>query len=217
MIILTDLSEVLIHGIQGTENIVRERYGERTGEKFKNRMNEEKVREWFLNLLRGKFCEDIFWLDFIEEDYWPFNHIDTKEIFTENLKQPKIDGTLEVYQSIKGYPVVTGMGYTVDGKPDIWIVSDHILERVHQVEKMHEDVFAIASKTIWSCDVGKIKSDAGFFDDIVKKYNIQKDEIVFIDDWNVNVEAARKAGLVSIEFHDAEQLKADLEKIGFRF
>ncbi len=215
MIILTDLSEVLIHGMQGTEKIVEERYGERTGEKFYKRSIE--TQELFLTLLRGNICEDVYWLDFIAEDYWPFNHIDAKSMFEQNLARPRIPGTLEVFKSIKAYPKKIGSKKMVEGHPQIYIVSDHILGRVKQVKKMHPEVFEAVDGTFWSCDLGMVKSDKGFFDAVQESLGVESDEIVFIDDWDKNTNAARRKRITSIDFRDSVQLMCELKELGFKF
>lgn len=215
MIILTDLSEVLIHGMQGTEKIVEERYGERTGEKFYKRCIE--MQELFLSLLRGNICEDVYWLDFIAEDYWPFNHIDAKEMFGQNLARPRIPGTLETYKSIKSYPERIGSKTMMEGCPKIYIVSDHVLGRVKQVKDLHPEIFEAVDGEFWSCDMGMVKSDKGFFDAVQKSLGIETDEIVFVDDWAKNTNAARRRKITSIDFRDPVQLTCELKELGFTF
>ena len=46
---------------------------------------------------------------------------------------------------------------------------------------------------------------------------IPVEKIVFIDDIETNIESARRNGIYSIQFYNAEQLKIDLKKIGFTF
>lgn len=215
MIILTDLSEVLVHGLQGIEHIVEERYGERTGEKFYKRCIE--MEPLFLSLLRGNLCEEAFWKDFLLEDYWPFNFKDSAEMFEMNLKRPRIPGALEVYQAIKKHPERIGSDRLIDGRPKIYVVSDHITERVPLVKAAHRDVFDAVDGCFWSCDIGMVKSDRGFFDVVLDSLGVSSDEVVLVDDWSKNTSAARRKKIASIEFQDSIQLMCELKELGFVF
>ena len=217
MIILTDLSEVLIHGMYGMEEIVSERHGICTAEKFIKRKNEPEMEKDFSNLLRGLITEEAYWKSFLSEDYWPFNFKDAEAMLGENLARPRIRGVLEVYKSIKFYPENVGNYSKKKGKPEIWIVSDHIRERLHEIHTLHKDVFEIANKEIWSCEVNKIKSDNRFFNTVLEQNGLKPEEVVFIDDLGINVSCARGIGITSINFLDSEQLKNELINLGFTF
>lgn len=217
MIILTDLSEVLIHGLQGTEEIVNEKYGERTADKFYRRMMDIEVDNCFRNLLRGYIKEETFWIEFLSEDYWPFDYKGAEKLFGENLQRPRINGVLEVYSSIASYPERIGQTEKKTGRPEIWIISDHIRERIPGLHEYHNDIFTITSKEIWSCEIGKVKGDEGFFEGILKDNDLQPEDVLFIDDWDRNTKAAGKLGIQCIEFKSAEQLKNGLIALGFEF
>lgn len=217
MIILSDLSEVLIHGMYGMEEIVSERHGIRTAEKFIKRKREPEMETEFLNLLRGIITEEAYWKSFLSEDYWPFNFKDAEAMLSENLARPRIRGVLEVYKSIESYPENVGSYSKKRGKPEIWIVSDHIKERLYELHQLHKDVFESVNKEIWSCEVKRIKSDNGFFKMILEQNGLKPDEVVFIDDLGINVSCARGVGITSINFLDHEQLKNELSLLGFGF
>lgn len=59
----------------------------------------------------------------------------------------------------------------------------------------------------------KIKSDDGSFQLIMKKEEILPFETIFIDDNKNNIEVANKNGIKGILFHDAKQLKSELQKM----
>ena len=217
MIILSDLSEVLIHGLQGTEEVVKEKYGDRTADKFYRRMMDIEVDNCFRNLLRGYIKEDTFWLTFLSEDYWPFDYKQAEKLFGENLQRPRIDGVLEVYSSITAYPEKIGSEKKCTGRPQIWIISDHVKERISDLHEYHKDLFDLVDQEIWSCSMGKVKGDDGFFERILEDNSIQLDDVVFIDDWDRNTKKATSLGIQCIEFKDAEQLKDSLTNLGFEF
>ena len=215
MIIMTDLSEVLIKGVYGTEKIVAERYGEAVAERYVKRRN--AINDIFCELLRGHFSENIYWDVFLQEGEWPFDRDELKEILSINMIDD-IPGTLSVYQRIIGYP--DHIGYDpkkIDGSPRFWLVSDHIAGRVVEIEYMHPDIFDLTTNQIWSFICTQIKSDPNFFPELISTYNLAHDEIVFIDDLQINIDAATSTGITGILFQNPEQLEKDLTELGFVF
>ncbi len=203
MIILTDLSEVLIHGFPGTEKIVSERYGVSAGSKFWDRKCQ--LSDEFKELLRGQLSEDEFWKMIFQGDDWEFGPEDAKAMFGENLSCPRYDGVLEIYEKVKDL-----------NHAKLWIVSDHLRERVPELLREHQDVFAIAEKVIWSCDVHKIKSDPGFFEELLHTNGLSPKDVIFIDDFCRNVSAAGECGIPWVHFRNAKQLESELEKLGLQ-
>src|SRR3989344_866047 len=58
------------------------------------------------------------------------------------------------------------------------------------------------------------KHNPEFFDLLVKKTGIDKNEILFIDDTKQHVDAANELGIKSILFKNTKQLKTDLKNLG---
>ena len=70
--------------------------------------------------------------------------------------------------------------------------------------------------TYWSCDLGMVKKDEGFFSHIMELLDANPSEAILIDDYQVNLDNARKAGIKdAILFQNAETLRGDLESLGF--
>lgn len=74
-----------------------------------------------------------------------------------------------------------------------------------------DDIF---DHVVASYDIGAKKPDKEIFDRVVEVANARKEEIVFCDDDEEHVEAARNYGMKVILFKDIEQLKQELEKLG---
>jgi len=218
VILLSDFSEVLFHGIQGTENFIAKRYGSKAGRQFKTRMESAEMQEWLRELLRGKLDEDLFWEDFIRDcEDLPFSAEDAKQAFRDNMRRPGIDGTFELYKSIKKVAKYIGSDEKVEGAPEMWIISDHIKECIPDLNVYHQEVFEYAKAMIWSCDFGIIKQDPEFFGVLISKFDFDPSELIFVDDNLKNVEAAREYGIYAIVFENAKQLESDLKKAGFEF
>jgi 2-haloacid dehalogenase len=65
-----------------------------------------------------------------------------------------------------------------------------------------------------SGEVGVGKPDPAIFREFIARFGIEPSETVYIDDWDRNVAAANGLGLCAIQFIDADQLRADLRRLG---
>lgn len=59
-----------------------------------------------------------------------------------------------------------------------------------------------------------VKPEPAIFDVLVERFGLDRANTVFVDDTPVNVVGARASGLQAIRFTDAEQLRADLRRLG---
>jgi putative hydrolase of the HAD superfamily len=75
--------------------------------------------------------------------------------------------------------------------------------------------FAHFDHQILSCEIKLIKPDAAIFRHTVERLDVRPEEALFVDDREANIEAAREVGLKAIPFQSVEQLRVDLENIGF--
>lgn len=215
MVILSDLSEVLIRGMYGIEEPIGKRYGRKVAKRFLKRRSE--IDTIFEELMRGHLSEDVYWQVFFQEGKWPFDKEEIKSLFSLNLAQ-NIPGTLEVYQKIKYYPATLQADDFVMGRPEIWLVSDHIAERENEIGYLHPEIFTLCSRILWSFNSRALKSDTGFFQNLLSSHHLDHSEVVFIDDMPKNIMAASSgADIMSIRFFHAAQLQEDLCKLGFGF
>jgi glucose-1-phosphatase len=65
-----------------------------------------------------------------------------------------------------------------------------------------------------SCDFGARKPDPEVFTRLVSRYAVAPERALFIDDHDEFVEGARRAGLATIHFQSAAQLRASLQALG---
>lgn len=87
----------------------------------------------------------------------------------------------------------------------VWIeelATEHLAGRFEQVVASHH--------------LGVRKPDPAFFDRLLARIDARADEVVFVDDRQVNVEAAHTYGIVSHRFSDAATLRAWLRGAGIR-
>ena len=67
---------------------------------------------------------------------------------------------------------------------------------------------------VWSFQLGMAKPDPAIYHYILEKLGTKAEETLFIDDKRVNIEAARKLGMVGMEFTTIEKLRTDLLSAG---
>lgn len=217
MIILTDLSEVLIRGVYGVDKMIEEAYGKAIAERFVERCRE--IEPFFFEMMRGHMTEHQYWTIFFEknEDEWPFS-IGLIQAFISMNFANGMQSAMDVYQRIIEYPIsLNDITHRQPGCPDIWIVSDHFVERHEELELIHPDVFDIVSKQIWSYDYGLVKRDKGFFHRLLFTNHLRPEEVIFVDDQTVNLWAAEEADIKGIHYEDPVQLEKELRSYGFRF
>lgn len=218
MIILTDLSEVLIQGVVGLENLINDRYDISIAMRFVER--KEESYELFEELMRGYITEDHFWRKFLSKSRWPFGVPEIKSLLSYSIAH-EIPGTFDVYRTIAKYPVSmrgnTPSKQRIKGQPEFWLVSDHIAEREFELEQLHPEIFASFTRRIWSFDEVALKKDPGFFQRLIKKNDLNPEELIFVDDLKDNIDAAAKAGINTVWFRTSRYLKYFLQHRGFGF
>lgn len=214
MVILSDLSEVLINGVAKVSEAIAERYGEEYGIRYTERFEQNRVV--FHDLLRGRLLDDRFFDILLGDEDWPFSVNDMREIYSEEFKKV-IPDTLGVYKRIVAHPHSFTDSIMDDGVPEVNIVSDHISEYIREIEQYHKDIFMFVWDSVWSCNLGMIKRDPGFFPKALETLKLEANKCVFVDDTIDNIIAAEAAGITSIHFQDAKQLEEDLTALGFKF
>ena len=93
------------------------------------------------------------------------------------------------------------------------------------LSNMHPDMAMYVRRTFtWlqqldsltlSCEVRLVKPERAIYERCLEGVALRPDEALFIDDREVNVVAAREAGLRALRFESIERLRKDLEGMGF--
>ena len=195
--IIFDLSEVIISGYRGIEEVVLEsQYGTFENQKIlENEVDLDSMREneTFLNLLRGKLTEEEYLNHVLKNKNWNVSVEQLKTAIRQNLNQP-IPGTMEIIKELK------------EGKYQLILLSDHAREWMKYIEENNKDL-EIFDKKIFSYDIGAVKSDKQTFKIVLEQAGIVADETLFIDDYEKNAKNAEAVGIHGIVFENAEQLR----------
>lgn len=192
--IIFDLSEVIISGYHGTEELIGKKYDISAEEFYKRKIEKTDI---FLDLMRGKLKEEEYWQEFLKGKDWNITIEDLKATVRENLNQP-VDGTMEIIRKLKG-------------KYQLILLSDQVREWMEYIKERNTDI-KIFNQIILSYEIGSLKTDKQTFTEVLNKTQIVADETLFIDDYDQNVKRAEEVGIHGIIFKDAKQLKGELEK-----
>ncbi len=199
--IIFDLSEVIISGYRGIEEVVLEsKYGTFKNQKLlENEADLDSMREneIFLNLLRGKLTEEEYLNYVLKNKNWNVSVEQLKTVIRSNLNKP-IPGTMEIVKQLKA-----------KGNYQLILLSDHAREWMEYIEENNKDL-NIFDKKIFSYDIGAVKSDKQTFKTVLEQAGIIADETLFIDDYEKNVKNAEAVGIHGIVFENADQLKKTL-------
>lgn len=68
---------------------------------------------------------------------------------------------------------------------------------------------------VFSCDVSQIKPNADIFHTAAKRFGVEPERTVFIDDNVHNIKTARSLGWRAVQFQDAGQCQAELAALGW--
>src|SRR3989344_3838495 len=80
--------------------------------------------------------------------------------------------------------------------------------------KKKYNYFSYFQPRITSSEVGVRKPEAKIYKIMLKKLRIKPSECLFLDDLQLNVNAAKKIGIKTIHFKNAKQLRKELNKFG---
>lgn len=93
-------------------------------------------------------------------------------------------------------------------KLDLYVFTSESIQDSPELQPFIKPIF----KEIFSAmKMGVAKKDENAYRKLIATVNLDPSEMVYIDDSEVNIEAANKAGLQTILFKDNESLKTELQ------
>lgn len=150
---------------------------------------------------------------------WQINKIPSEEFWKRLAATLKVDA-----KSLKDIWDKTFAENSLPNEEVMEIVKE-IKERGYKVALLsntvepHENYnkkrgdFDLFPQVFLSNEIGMRKPDKNIYEYVAKAMGVKFEECVFIDDEEVNVEAARKLGIHAILFKNVTQLKEELEKV----
>lgn len=156
-------------------------------------------KEW-IELDRGTITDEEAIDRFCSRD--PKHENEIKEVMeTWNEMHLPVEGTSEFLKRMKE------KGYK------IYLLSNYHLKAFEFINSKYDFIRNVDGEII-SYRVKLLKPESEIYKALMDKYNLKPEECVFIDDTQVNIEAAKKLGLHGVIFKDAERLEKELQRIG---
>lgn len=190
--IIFDLSDVLIKGLEGSENLLKKHY--------KN----IHINHFFI-----KPISDFFSAKISEEEYFKaFNEYNKLNISINILKKAvrdnftEIEGTREIIKKLKTKNYKLGL------------LSIHTKEWIEYCERKYK--YHHLFNTISYSYHGVSKPNKESFELVLKQLEAQPNETLFIDDNEKNISAANNLGLNTIKFVNPKQLRGELREYGIQ-
>jgi putative hydrolase of the HAD superfamily len=97
----------------------------------------------------------------------------------------------------------------------LYCLSNMHVASIEHLEREHE-FFEVFTGKVISCRLKLCKPEPAIYQQALELNNLKPDETVFIDDVEVNVAAAGKIGMRTIQFRDARQCERELRALGVR-
>ena len=198
--ILIDWFELFTYGIYGAGEMGR--LVETIGLSKEAYMEKDTGETWELHhvLSRGGCNERYYWESLIESGNW---NVTTDQLMalTDEVVKHTIPGTADMVRQLRE------QGYRIILISDLW---EELKERILL---NYPWIMQLFDARYFSCDFHMIKSDPGFFKFILDCENIKPEESIFIDDYYVNVNRAKEAGIQGIVFENAIQTKQELARM----
>jgi putative hydrolase of the HAD superfamily len=151
--------------------------------------------------------------DLTAEQYWLSLAAQTKS----SIDQRQIETLREIEVDIWAHPIPDMLDWLRQlhaAGIKTALISNMPHDLIKYVRSNFDWMEIFAFKT-FSAEVRLIKPDAEIYESTLKSLGISAKEALFIDDKEPNVAAARKLGMLGIQFRTVAQLRSELEKIGF--
>ncbi len=123
---------------------------------------------------------------------------------------------LAVPPSLVPIPATIDLLYRLkaQGHP-LYCLSNMHVASIEHLER-EQKFFEVFTGRVISCRLNLCKPEAAIYRHALETYGLRAEDTVFIDDVEVNIEAAAKVGLHTIQFRDAAQCERELRALGVK-
>ena len=192
--VIWDLSGVVLHTVKGTfYSLMAERLGAPLKD-VERLMSSTENKLWDL----GEMTDDTFYTFILKGLNMP---MEKKSI----LRKFVLDD-FYIDQEILAYIKKIHKSFTT-------VLLTNFPKHMHDFMKTDWIVDGAFDHIIASCDVKLIKPDPAIYKLTLAHIGCQAEESVFIDDWEKNVKAAEKLGIIGIIYQSQSQIINDLDAI----
>lgn len=146
-----------------------------------------------------------FWANLIEETGSKADPKETVHIWTDHYirENPVIPKVIHLVDQLRKAGYRTAILSNTDA--------------AHGVINLHRHIFEHFDEVLLSYQVGVRKPDSAAFRLLANRLDVELDEMVFVDDLQLNVDAANDIGANAVHFETYEALVPELIKLGMKF
>jgi putative hydrolase of the HAD superfamily len=131
------------------------------------------------------------------------------------VAEPEIRKLLyAVPPSLVAFPDTVELLYRLKAKRyPLYCLSNMHLASLEHIERAHRfwDVF---DGTVFSCRLNLCKPEPAIYLHLLKAFGLKANETLFMDDVQVNLDAAAQAGIRTLRFENAAQCERELRALG---
>jgi putative hydrolase of the HAD superfamily len=95
----------------------------------------------------------------------------------------------------------------------LYCLSNMHVASIEHLER-EQKFFEVFTGKVISCRLNLCKPEPAIYRHALETYGLRAEDTVFIDDVGINIEAATKVGLRTIQFRDAAQCERELRALG---
>lgn len=190
-IILFDFGSVL--GSDTDILAIDKEVADKTG--LSNDLLQKIFNEYWPKLKIGKLNLNDYHQAIVDKSTRPITMGDLKKLHFEKIYVNNSVLNLAKELKKKGYRIMILSNESVQGMND---------------KKTKFKLNEIFEKIYNSAEIGIAKPDSRIFEYLINDLNLTPENILFIDDWDMNIDAAKKSGMQAIQFHNAEELEKNL-------
>ncbi len=192
--IIFDLSEVQITGLLGVEKKLGTLLGKTPIE-----ISAALIGDDLNSFFHGKISEDEYLHRTIRKNNWRVDTGQLKKIIRENFAE--IEGTRKIIERLKRQGFKLGL-LSVHGKEWIEYASGKF------------DYHKLFDVVLYSFEIAVSKPDRKAYEIIIEKLGVKPQECMFVDNSPENLLPAKALGMKTVLFKSADQLEAELRRIG---
>lgn len=195
-LLIFDLGDVIIRGFKGTERALTHDL-ELPEDTIRRQLHEPELQELFL----GQMSEEQYWRTLIERHRW--------NTTIENLQQRVRDNMTEVEGM---FPLVEELQRR---GTQLSLFSNQTSTWADHIEQRYPQIIEFFPVRWYSHHIRLAKPDPLAYHHVIKESGRRPQEILFIDDYQLNLLGASKVGLRTLQFHTPHQLRQALQMQGY--
>jgi len=95
----------------------------------------------------------------------------------------------------------------------VYILSNNFKERTEYYRNNFPEIFENVDNAFFSWETGNVKSNIDTYTRLLKKIDINGEDVIFFDDSQNNIDLAKKVGIKGYVFEDKEGMQEILESV----